>query len=194
MPSKSKIKGSTFERNLAKFLNETYKTNEFARTPMSGALVGRTNWNKVTAMSDSTKASLASDIIVPEFFKFSVEAKAYKDSPDFANIVKGHDGDLNKWIGKSCYDAIHLHLLPMVTFKINNKGVFFVVPTNIVTRYLCEIESYFVYNGYFMVISEKSFVALAPFFKDIPDSVVDETLNMLQDSSTVAGYIKLHSN
>ena len=40
----SKRKGSTFERNIAKILNERFNTKEFARTPGSGAF-GTTHKN-----------------------------------------------------------------------------------------------------------------------------------------------------
>ena len=39
MPSKSKIKGSSFEREIAKELSDLYNES-FVRTPSSGAYVG----------------------------------------------------------------------------------------------------------------------------------------------------------
>ena len=42
MPSKSKTKGSSFEREVAKDLSELYE-DSFVRTPSTGAYVGGTN-------------------------------------------------------------------------------------------------------------------------------------------------------
>ena len=68
----SKRKGSTFERNIAKILNERFNTKEFARTPGSGAF-GTTHKNLPHYFK------VAGDLITPEKFRFVLECKTGYD-------------------------------------------------------------------------------------------------------------------
>ena len=79
MPSKSKTKGNKFENDTVKLLNEIYNTEEFSRTPNSGAMMGRSNWGKNQGLAENVKRTLGADIIVPDDFKFAVECKHYKE-------------------------------------------------------------------------------------------------------------------
>ena len=128
MPSKSKTKGNKFENDMVKLLNATYGTEEFSRTPNSGAMVGRSNWGRKQGLSENVKRTLGSDIIVPEKFLFSVECKWYANKPNYAQIIKGSDSDLDHWLAECVYDAFNLDLHPLLFFKTNNKGVHFALP------------------------------------------------------------------
>lgn len=123
MAKRSGPKGDEFERLMASKLNEAYNTEEFVRTPGSGAFVGLTNFGKKFGLAEDVKRTLASDLITPEWFKFSVECKWYKDKPNYAAIIKGSDTDLDGWLGETLYDAINLKLAPLLFFKTNRKGV-----------------------------------------------------------------------
>ncbi len=128
MPSKSKAKGNKFEYDVVKVLNDVYSTEEFSRTPNSGAMMGRSNWGKNQGLAENVKRTLGSDIIVPDWFKFSVECKHYKDKPNYSEIIKGPDTTLDHWLGESVYDAINLNLHSLLFFKTNRKGVHFALP------------------------------------------------------------------
>ncbi len=128
MANRSGPKGDEFERLMAKKLNEAYETEEFAKTPGSGALMGLTNFGKKMGLSEAVRRTLASDLIVPDWFKFSVECKWYKNSPNYAAIIKGADSDLDGWLGETLYDAINTDLVPLLFFKTNNKGIHAVLP------------------------------------------------------------------
>ena len=128
MPSKSKTKGNKFERDIRDFFNETYNTEEFSRTPNSGAIMGRTNWGRNQGLSESVKRTLGSDIIVAEDFPFAVECKHYGDKPNYAAIVKGPDSFLDHWLGEVVFDAINLEMHPLLFFKTNRKGTHFAIP------------------------------------------------------------------
>jgi hypothetical protein len=128
MPSKSKTKGNKFERDIRDFLNETYETEEFSRTPNSGAIMGRSNWGKNQGLSEDVKRTLGSDIITADDFKFAVECKHYSDKPNYATIIKGSDSFLDHWLGEVIFDAINLELHPLLFFKTNRKGIHFALP------------------------------------------------------------------
>lgn len=130
MPSPSKNKGNKFENDMCKVFNRIYETEEFARTPNSGAIMGRTNWGRKQGLAEDVKRTLGSDIIVPDWFKFAVECKHYKDSPSYDKLIKAPgDKTLDGWLGEAMYDAINLNLHPMLVFKTNNKGVHVVLPS-----------------------------------------------------------------
>lgn len=128
MPSKSKSKGNKFENDVVKILNKTFNTEEFSRTPNSGAMMGRSNWGKKQGLSEDVKRTLGSDLITPEWFKFSVECKHYKDSPNYSQIIQGPDSTLDHWLAECVFDAINLDLHPLLFFKTNRKGTFFALP------------------------------------------------------------------
>ena len=143
MPSKSKNKGNTLEREMRDILNAAYDTEEFARTPSSGAIMGLSNYQKNQGLSESTKTVLGSDLICPDWFPFSVECKWYADTPNYATIIKGSDTDLDGWLAEACFDALNLNLHPLLFFKTNRKGVHAALPgffwphirTNCMLRY-----------------------------------------------------------
>ena len=128
MPSKSKTKGNKFENDMVKLLNEVYSTEEFSRTPNSGAIMGRSNWGRKQGLSENVKRTLGSDLIVPDNFKFAVECKHYADTPNYSQIIKGPDATLDHWLAEVLYDAINLDLWPLLFFKTNRKGVHFAIP------------------------------------------------------------------
>lgn len=113
---------------MVKHLNEVYSTQEFSRTPNSGAIMGRTNWGRKQGLSEEVKRTLGSDLIVPEFFRFAVECKHYADTPNYSTIIKGPDATLDHWLAETLFDAINLDLWPLLFFKTNRKGVHFAVP------------------------------------------------------------------
>ena len=81
MPSKSKTKGSSFEREVAKELSDLYNES-FVRTPSSGAYIGGSNVARKEVLSEGQIQSFRGDIIPPDDWKyFNVECKSYADFP-----------------------------------------------------------------------------------------------------------------
>lgn len=150
MPSKSKTKGNKFENDMCKFFNCLYETEEFSRTPNSGAMMGRSNWAKKQGLSENVKRTLGSDIIVPDWFRFSVECKHYVDTPTYEALIK-EPGDkmLDHWLGEALFDAGNLSLHPMLVFKTNHKGTHVVLPS-----YFLETlnPNYYVKYGAFVIV------------------------------------------
>ena len=182
MPSKSKNKGNTLEREMRDVLNATYETEEFARTPSSGAIMGLSNYKKNQGLSASTRTILGSDLICPDWFKFSVECKWYADKPNYAQIIKGADTDLDGWLAEACFDARNLELNPLLFFKTNRKGVHAALPAFFWPRLqmTCHLRYY-----EFLIIGIDDFVNNAEVIKDEGETSIRQTLEWLDRSEWV---------
>lgn len=92
----SRRKGCTFERELCRILTERFSL-PFARCPQSGA------WGTVANVDARAREVLTADIICPEGFKWSIEAKAGYDvdlwslfgSPNDKGVFRGRKGDID---------------------------------------------------------------------------------------------------
>ena len=91
----SKRKGSNFERQVAKQLNERFRTKEFSRTPGSGAFA-----TSHKNLPDHLK--IQGDLITPNKFKFIVECKngydvqiddLFKRKSDVHNFIRQAQSD-----------------------------------------------------------------------------------------------------
>ena len=91
----SRAKGNTFERNVARKLNERFDTNEFCRTPGSGAFA--------TTHKLPQHLKVHGDLITPENFKFVIEAKRGYDIK-FEDMWKPKS-DLYKFIDQAERDG-----------------------------------------------------------------------------------------
>lgn len=79
MPSPSKNKGNSFEREVAKFLSEHYNES-FIRAPGSGAYVGGKNQQRKQYLHEGQIRSFKGDIVPGESFPaFNAECKSYAD-------------------------------------------------------------------------------------------------------------------
>ena len=91
----SKRKGSTFERKIAKMLNERFGTKEFSRTPGSGAFA-------TSHKNLPEQLRIQGDLITPSTFPFVVECKngydiqlddLFKRKSDFKAFVSQAQND-----------------------------------------------------------------------------------------------------
>jgi Holliday junction resolvase len=118
----SRTKGSTFERQIAKKLNERFNTTEFMRSPGSGAFAS------THTLPEHLK--IHGDLITPKNFKFCIECKKgynkenlyslYNNSSDFWGFIKQSEKDSEK-----------SKKLPLVIFKQDRQPILAVVPFNI---------------------------------------------------------------
>lgn len=104
----SKVKGNSFERTVAKKLTEEFKEytdDKFNRTPASGMYMGGNNAAKNINLSLGAKRSLTGDIIVPDKFRYFIEAKNYSTIDIYNLLTKSNEKQqLYKWIDE-CLDA-----------------------------------------------------------------------------------------
>jgi len=149
MPSKSKIKGSTFERDVAKKLNDFFATDEFSRAFGSGAFVGKSNWGKRKGMSSEVKNALAGDIMVPKWFAFNIECKHYDKSPLYHNLLSSTgDNKMDEWLSKSIHDGINTNTLSLVIFKTTRIFTGMAIPSCVINQH---IPHYCGYKGFVIV-------------------------------------------
>ena len=120
MSSKSKNKGSSFEREAANFLSELY-SEPFVRVPNSGAYIGKSNTHRKNFLDDNQVKSFKGDIIPPDSWpNFNAEAKNYADFP-FHLVLSGECKVLDGWLQQlmAVADDGDLNILLM---KISRKG------------------------------------------------------------------------
>lgn len=124
MPSASKVKGSGFEREVAKYLSDLYGES-FIRAPGSGAYTGGSNAARRQILHENQVRSFKGDIVPGQSFPlFNAEAKFYSDF-SFNQLFTG-SSQLESWIGQlmAAADEGDLNLLFM---KFNRKGRFVAV-------------------------------------------------------------------
>lgn len=80
MPAPSKIKGSGFEREMAKYLTDVYGETFIRNVSGSGAYVGGSNQSRKAQLTEAQIRHTKGDIVPPESFpRFNAEAKFYAD-------------------------------------------------------------------------------------------------------------------
>lgn len=117
--SKSKIKGSSFEREISKYLSDLYNAS-FVRASHSGAYVGGANNHRKSFLSDNQIKSFKGDIIPPDDWKnFNAELKFYADF-QFHQLFD-ESKQLETWIDQlmTASDPDDFNILLM---KFNRKG------------------------------------------------------------------------
>jgi Holliday junction resolvase len=125
MPSPSKTKGNSFERQTADFLTELYN-EKFIRAPGSGAYIGGKNTHRKQLLHDGQIRNFKGDIVPGENFpKLNVECKSYKDFP-FHQLFSGHVKILESWI-EQCMTAADDGDFNIILMKFNRKGTYVAV-------------------------------------------------------------------
>ena len=125
MTSRSKSKGNSWEREVAKFLSDLYNES-FVRVPNSGAYIGGANTKRKEMLHEGQIRSFKGDIIPGQSFpKFNCECKSYSDF-GFHQLFQGDCKQLNTWIDQllDVADSGDFNILFM---KFNRKGKFVAV-------------------------------------------------------------------
>lgn len=125
MPSKSKAKGSAWERSIAQHLTELYG-EPFLRTPSSGAFVGGINRHRV--LTQQQHKNRKGDVTAPDaWLHFNIEAKSYADFP-FHQLVRGDEVRiLDSWIEQLLF-AAQPNDYNFIAMKFNRKGNYILTP------------------------------------------------------------------
>jgi hypothetical protein len=166
--AKSKRKGSAFENEIAKFLNGIHDTEEFARTPGSGAWMGRSNSFKRSGVAAAAQETLRGDLITPSSFPFIIECKSYADAPSYNGIIKGPDKLLDKWLSEVEFDAEQAGCLPMLWFKTSRKGTFVALPKASLVAHFPDLVNTFEYAlcyRNYMIVSQENYGSVVQHYK-----------------------------
>ena len=125
MPSPSKAKGNSFERQTADFLTKLYG-EKFIRAPGSGAYVGGVNTARKQVLHEGQIRAFKGDIVPGQSFpKFNAECKSYKDFP-FHQLFQGNIKILESWIDQ-CMDVADPEDFNILFMKFNRKGTYIAV-------------------------------------------------------------------
>lgn len=142
----SKLKGSAFERKIAKAFNDRFSEFvgvelPFGRNMHSGAFFGGKNSHRVAKYDE--KDVDVGDITVPMNFKYVIECKHYKTPTSLKQLVEQKSAMLDKWIGQNDIDAKSTGKKSMIIIKYN------LVPELVMME--ADIGDYFGrYKGYYM--------------------------------------------
>lgn len=139
---KSKAKGSSWEREVAKFLSDTYGES-FTRTAHSGAFIGRSNAHRRDSLATSQVKSYKGDVFPPDTWDhFNCECKSFADFP-FHLVITGDCKVLDGWITQT-YETANDGDFNIIFMKITRKGKWVAVESSTGIRPLCSIE----YHGW----------------------------------------------
>lgn len=134
MPSKSKNKGKSFEREVANFLSKTY-SDSFTRVPDSGAFTGGKNAFRREILSEGQVRAHKGDVIPPDDWRFfNVECKNYADFAFHLLLTTGTISILEQWLTQ-LLQAEDKGDCSNLIFKITRKGTFigFRLPSDFIT-------------------------------------------------------------
>lgn len=142
MPSKSKNKGNSFERDVADFLSKTFE-DSFLRICTSGAFVGGKNVFRKSSLNEGQLQGKKGDIQPPDSWKhWNAECKSYANF-NFHQLIEGEVKILDNWIAqtKEVADEGDLNL---IFIKISHKGKWMVFEEN--TNFIA--TSFISYKGW----------------------------------------------
>ncbi len=179
MASKSKNKGSRFEYAIRDMFNKVFDSKEFARTPGSGAIMGRSNFAKRSGLSDAAKDTLSADLICPSWFPYSIEAKNYADKPSYTAMLSNSDSTLDGWLAEALFDAINFNKIPMLFFNTTRKGSYVAVP-ELIGRQL-EVDNYMRYRE-FMIVPMATIEKNAHKLRDIASQILPSVIEWMEKS------------
>jgi len=127
MTSKSKAKGSSYERDVAKFLSDLYGEPFMRNISGSGAFVGGVNTHRKDRMTAGQIRSSKGDIVPPDHWThFNAECKSYADFTWHQLFTDGGCSQLEDWLAQlmTVSDSGDLNIL---FFKITRRGQYVVV-------------------------------------------------------------------
>jgi hypothetical protein len=118
----SRTKGSTFERNICKLLNERFSTTEFSRSPGSGAFA--------TTHSLPEHLKIYGDLITPEKFKFCIECKKGYNHLNLYSLYN-YSSEFWKFIEQCEKDSKKCNRTPLVIFKQDRQPTLAIIPDTV---------------------------------------------------------------
>ena len=118
----SRAKGSSFERAIAKILNDRFNTTEFSRTPGSGAFA--------TTHTLPAHLKIYGDLITPQNFKYCIECKKGYNKENLYSLYN-YSSDFWKFIEQCEKDSEKCSRIPLVIFKQDRQPILAIVPESI---------------------------------------------------------------
>jgi len=117
----SRQKGAAFERSISKLLNKTFSTEEFCRSPGSGAFA------TTHKLPDYLK--IYGDLITPSNFRFTIECKKGYNNINLYSLLD-YSSKFWEFIDQSEKDSVSSKKEPMVIFKQDRQPTLAIVREN----------------------------------------------------------------
>lgn len=152
----SKSKGNRWERDLCDKLTDAYG-KPFRRVPNSGSYFGKSNYIRAEGMQESAKQCLSGDIITPEGWEYSIEAKSYREF-DFWNILYGESAKLNEWITQAENDSKFSNRKMLLAIKIDRKCMMVCLKLSENYEVIDKFDNYYIYKNAYIIISLEDFL------------------------------------
>lgn len=118
----SRTKGQTFERQIAKLLNESFNTSEFSRSPGSGAFASTHH------LPEHLK--LYGDLITPKNFKYCIECKKGYNKEDIYSLLD-YRSNFYKFLEQCEKDSALCGRIPLLIYKQDRKPTLAITVANI---------------------------------------------------------------
>ena len=118
----SRAKGNAFERQIAKTLNDRFKTTEFSRSPGSGAFA------TTHALPEHLK--IYGDLITPNKFKYCIECKKGYNNLNFYCLFN-YRSEFWEFITQCEKDSGKCNKLPLLIFKQDRQSALAIIPGEI---------------------------------------------------------------
>lgn len=133
--SKQKQKGSSWERDFAKFLSQTYNESFIRNISGSGAYLGGKNFHRTATLTADQIRHTRGDVSVPESFaKLNIECKNYAD---FAwHLVFTGNRQLDEWLDQLMCVAGEGDV-NLLAIKVTRRGTFVAVQDHLAWNKKC---------------------------------------------------------
>ena len=142
MTSKSKVKGSSYEREVAKFLTAHYGETFIRNISGSGAYIGGTNSFRKVNLTEAMIRHAKGDVVPPESFNLlNIECKSY-GSLEFHQLLN-ECKQLEAWL-QQLMDASDETDVNILFFKITRRGQYIAVQA---TEPWASTSNYVSYNS-----------------------------------------------
>lgn len=133
MAVNSKQKGNQWERDIANYLSKRFKDylgveQGFWRRSDSGSRFGGSNQHRKDTHLEEHQGY--GDIVCPHDFRWTIEAKHYKEPLSLNAIIKQDSKQLDKWLEQAEQDAKNAGKEPMLIVKYNRCEPFVMVKEN----------------------------------------------------------------
>ena len=129
----SRNKGNTFERKIAKLLNEHLNTKEFSRSPGSGAYATTHNLPEYL--------KIYGDLITPKNFRFCIECKKGYNKENIYSLLD-YSSDLWGFVEQCEKDSEKSLKLPLILYQQDRKDILAITRADVFPAALNRIRIY----------------------------------------------------
>lgn len=144
-------KGKSWERDIANFLSARFSEylkveKGFIRKPDSGSYFGGSNIARTE--THLVEFQTFGDILCPKNFRWTIEAKHYKEPFSLNSILLQKNKILDEWIAQAEQDARQAERSPLIIIKFNNCEPFVLCYRNEHNPAHVEFDPPFIYGNF----------------------------------------------